>query len=69
MIASLPMYDTARTGAANDRLWQLIRQAYGRGPEALDRGPDPEAQWRDPALVFSLEKNKLITSAVIISHS
>lgn len=53
MIASLPMYDTVATAAAHDRLWALIRQALGHGPERLHRGSDLWAVWRDPALLLS----------------
>lgn len=53
MIASLPMYDTASTAAANDRLWQAIRARIGKGPDALDRQTDPHETWRDPALILS----------------
>ena len=53
MTASLPMYDTAATFAANDRFWALIRAEYGEGPEELDRATDPHETWRDPGLVLS----------------
>ncbi|WP_299676923.1 PhnD/SsuA/transferrin family substrate-binding protein [uncultured Roseobacter sp.] len=53
MIASLPMYDTEGTRAANDRLWALIRQAYGAGPPTLDRQTDPHQMWASPDLVLS----------------
>lgn len=53
MTASLPMYDTASTRAANDRLWDLIRQAYGAGPPTLDRSTDPHTTWEDPDLILS----------------
>lgn len=53
MTASLPMYDTARTRAANDRLWHLIKRTYAAGPETLDRHSDPHATWEDPKLVLS----------------
>ncbi|WP_298838798.1 PhnD/SsuA/transferrin family substrate-binding protein [uncultured Roseobacter sp.] len=53
MTASLPMYDTAATRAANDRFWDLIRTAYGDGPPKLDRNTDPHATWEDPELVLS----------------
>ncbi len=53
MIASLPMYDRPETAAANDRLWALMRDALGEGPEALTRGGDLWAQWQSPELIFS----------------
>lgn len=53
MIASLPMYDTAATNAANDRFWRAIRQHLGRGPEQLDRNCDPHWQWLHPDLLLS----------------
>ena len=53
MIASLPMYDRPETAAANDRLWTLIREAFGDGPAQLSRGVEGLAHWRDPALLFS----------------
>lgn len=53
MTASLPMYDTATTRAANDRLWALIRARLGQGPRTLDRATDPHQTWEDPGLVLS----------------
>jgi ABC-type phosphate/phosphonate transport system substrate-binding protein len=53
VIASLPMYDTGATRDANDRFWSLIRAAYGRGPEHLDRTTDPHATWENKGLVLS----------------
>ncbi len=53
MIASLPMYDRASTRAANDRLWQSIREALGYGPEALTRSEDLWALWHAPELLFA----------------
>lgn len=53
MTASLPMYDTATTRAANDRLWGAIRHFLGHGPQQLDRCTDPHLTWEDPALVLS----------------
>ncbi|MFK7868547.1 MAG: phosphate/phosphite/phosphonate ABC transporter substrate-binding protein [Roseobacter sp.] len=53
MSASLPMYDTAMTRAANDRFWQLIRTSLGFGPLRLDRSTDPWDLWRAPDLLFS----------------
>lgn len=53
MIASLPMYDRPETAAANDRLWQGVRDRLGQGPARLMRGGDLWAQWTDPELVLS----------------
>ena len=54
MIASLPMYDRPETAAANDRLWDLIRENFaGPLPEELDRCADPWTQWQSPALILS----------------
>lgn len=58
MIASLPMYASARTAAADARFWAAIRDGLrGRGqpaPEALTRPPaDLLTHWRDPGLVLS----------------
>lgn len=53
MIASLPMYDTAATQAANDRFWCEIRDAYGAGPSALNRTETGQAAWVRDDLVFS----------------
>ncbi len=53
MIASLPMYDTPATAAANDRFWAEIRQSYGHGPTRLERNQDPHDTWASPELVFS----------------
>lgn len=53
MNASLPMYDTPATSAANDRFWRAIRSAYGRGPEYLDRSTDPHKTWTSETLVLS----------------
>lgn len=47
------MYDTVSTRAANDRLWALIREEIGKGPEVLDRMTDPHSTWDDPDLVLS----------------
>ena len=41
MIASLPMYDSASTRAANDRPWQAMRREFGLDPDTLDRKMDP----------------------------
>ena len=50
------MYDFERLRTATDALWAAIRDALrARGfeaPEALTRGGDLGAQWRDPALLF-----------------
>ena len=58
MIASLGMYDFGPAQAANDRLWQLIRDGLrGRGidaPEALTRGePAYWEAWQSPDLLLS----------------
>lgn len=53
MIASLPMYDTAATRAANDRFWHAIRSRLGKGPAALDRNTDPHVQWLAADLILS----------------
>jgi ABC-type phosphate/phosphonate transport system substrate-binding protein len=47
------MYDSASTRAANDRLWQAIRQDFGRGPDRLDRTADPHVTWTSPDLLLS----------------
>ena len=55
-IAVLPMYDFPWTAAANDALWAAMAawliEAGVEAPKALTRGPDLDAQWRDPGLVF-----------------
>lgn len=53
MIASLPMYDRPETAAANDRLWQGVRDRLGEGPMHLTRGGDPWADWQSPDLILS----------------
>lgn len=68
MIASLPMYDRPETAAANDRLWELVRDhyhAWERGvlekqddalrhpPETLTRAEDLWDQWQHPSLFLS----------------
>ena len=53
MIASLPMYDRPEARAANDRLWQAVRDALGHGPAALTRGGDARADWLAPDLLLS----------------
>ena len=58
MIASLPMYDAADCGLANDRYWVLVRdglRAAGlAAPDGLSRGmPDFMAHWQRPDLVLS----------------
>lgn len=57
-IAALGMYDRAETAAANDRLWDLIRDGLrSRGiaaPETLTRGEMAYMKgWLSPDLVFS----------------
>jgi ABC-type phosphate/phosphonate transport system substrate-binding protein len=55
-IAVLPMYDFPWTDKANDALWAAMAarldEAGVEAPKALTRGPDLEAQWRNPRLVF-----------------
>lgn len=58
MIASLGMYDFGRLQAANDRLWQAVRDAlHQRGvhaPEALTRGEGAYWEaWQSPDLILS----------------
>ncbi len=58
MIASLPMYATERTAAADARFWASIRdglRAQGQpAPDTLTPVPDDLlTHWRDPALVLS----------------
>ncbi|MGR3698085.1 MAG: phosphate/phosphite/phosphonate ABC transporter substrate-binding protein [Roseovarius sp.] len=53
MIASLPMYDRPETAAANDALWQGIRDALGTGPEHLTREGDLWNHWQSPDLLLS----------------
>jgi hypothetical protein len=58
VIASLPMYDLPDCTAANDRYWELIRDAARdsgvNAPDALTRGmPDLLAHWQRPDLVLS----------------
>lgn len=58
MIASLPMYDRAETAAANDRLWDRIRDRLRAdgvpAPDRLTRGAeDLWPQWTSPDLVLS----------------
>lgn len=57
MIAALPMYDRPEIRGATDALWAAIRDALRKAglaaPDALLRGADPWAIWRDPALVLA----------------
>ncbi|MCY4209286.1 MAG: PhnD/SsuA/transferrin family substrate-binding protein [Roseovarius sp.] len=53
MIVSLPMYDRAETSAANDRLWKLIRNELGYGPQNLTRCGDIWNHWLSRDLLFS----------------
>lgn len=53
MIAYLGMYDRPETAAANDRLWDGIRSALGRGPDALHRNIDPWVAWQSPELLLA----------------
>jgi len=56
MFAALPMYDFESLREATDALWAAIRDSLRtRGfeaPDALTRGGDIAAQWRDSALLF-----------------
>ena len=56
MFAALPMYDFPALQDATDALWAAIRdrlRAQGfDAPEALTRGGDLDAQWRDPKLLL-----------------
>ena len=45
------MYDRPETRAANDRLWSLIHEVLGYGPDHLTR--DGAHHWTDPDLVLS----------------
>ncbi|HEY1453893.1 MAG TPA: PhnD/SsuA/transferrin family substrate-binding protein [Roseiarcus sp.] len=55
-LAALPMYDFPWTAAANDALWAAIAvrldEAGVEAPKRLTRGPNLDAQWRDPRLIF-----------------
>lgn len=53
MFASLPMYDSTSTRAANDRFWTLVREEYGDGPEKLSRDRDLQSSWEAPDLLLS----------------
>ena len=53
MIASLPMYDTPATRAANDRLWDAICDEAGLPRTQLDRTSDPHDTWLAPQMLFS----------------
>jgi ABC-type phosphate/phosphonate transport system substrate-binding protein len=53
MIASLPMYDTVTTQAANTRLWALIRSRLDAERVELDRMTDPHETWDHPDLLLS----------------
>lgn len=53
MIAMLGMYDRPETAAANDRLWQGIRENLGFGPPELTRDMDFFNIWRAPDLLFA----------------
>lgn len=56
-IASLPWYDPEPLQAANDALWQLLRERLAAGfpelPEGLDRQTPVTEQWRSRGLVIS----------------
>lgn len=49
----LGMYDRPETAAANDRLWQGIRENLGFGPCELTRDMDFFDIWRAPDLLFA----------------
>ena len=55
-LAALPMYDFPWTAEANDALWAAIAarldEAGVEVPKALTHGPDLDALWRNPRLVF-----------------
>lgn len=57
MRAALPMYDWPEIRAETDALWAAVRErlraAGYAAPQALERGGDPWALWRDPALILS----------------
>lgn len=53
MIASLPMYDRPETASTNDKLWGLVRERLGYGPDQLTRGGELWDHWGDPDLVLS----------------
>ena len=56
MIAGLPMYDWEEVRLATDALWARMRDALrSRGidaPDALSRGRELYAEWRDPELIL-----------------
>jgi ABC-type phosphate/phosphonate transport system substrate-binding protein len=56
LLAALPMYDFPHVAWANDALWRVIGDRLRAGglaaPEALTRGGDIAAQWRDPGLIL-----------------
>lgn len=55
-LAALPMYDFDFIASANDELWAAMATRLGEAgveaPKRLTRGPDLDAQWRNPRLVF-----------------
>jgi ABC-type phosphate/phosphonate transport system substrate-binding protein len=55
-LAALPMYDFDFIAWANDELWAAISarldEAGVEAPKRLTRGPDLDAQWRNPRLVL-----------------
>ena len=53
MIAQLGMYDRPSTLTANDRLWSLIRQHLGYGPDHLNRDLPVDRGWVRPDLILS----------------
>jgi ABC-type phosphate/phosphonate transport system substrate-binding protein len=56
LVASLGMYDFPWTANANDALWsamaERLRASGLDAPDALSRGADLNAVWRDPNLIF-----------------
>ncbi|MEM7319299.1 MAG: PhnD/SsuA/transferrin family substrate-binding protein, partial [Pseudomonadota bacterium] len=53
MIAALGMYDMQAIQAANDRLWDMIRQHLNDGPDRLTRDMDMWQIWQSPDLVLA----------------
>ncbi|WP_170548217.1 PhnD/SsuA/transferrin family substrate-binding protein [Ruegeria atlantica] len=53
MIAMLGMYDMPALQPANDRLWALIRDHLGFGPDQLTRDTDFWDVWQHPDLTFA----------------
>lgn len=53
MIAALPMYERPETAAAHDRLWALIHQNLGYGPDHLTRAANLWDIWQSPDLLLA----------------